>query len=236
VVQASAKSTQAGQDVNNPDMEWVNLSDFQNGDALFQTYTENNKTGVSSAFRQALLLLGHIPSDLNRATAYAILSLIEKQVYGPLRNKFDWWVNNTLLPAIGITLIQFESLSPQATNIEEMSKSLEYGVKGGAFTPNMLLKLYGTWLNTEFDPIDAEWGDKPWAGTLAQINLDTAPPDDENNGNNQGGEEDDETDEGNDDTRTLKNRIKKLEKLVSDMAARQEKDADFVSAFGQGGE
>jgi len=240
VVQATAKSTQPNQVTNNPDMEWVNLSDFQQGDSLFQGYTENNKTSVSSAFRQALLLLGHIPSDLNRATAYAILSLIEKQVYGPLRNKFDWWVNNILLPTIGIKLIRFESLSPEATNIEEMSKSIEQGVKGGAFTPNHLLEMYGDWLNRAFHPIEASWGDVPFAATLAQINLDAEPPVEEPEiEEGPGGAESEiiEDPEAGDDKskRSLMNRLNALEGQVAKLNADKTREAVIMAGFGHGG-
>lgn len=214
VVQATAKGTQPNQVVNNPDMEWINLSDFQQGDALFQGYTENNKTGVSSCFRQALLLIGHIPSDLNRATALAVMNLVEKQVYGPLRSKFDWWVNNTLLPSIGIKLLKFESLSPEATNIEEMAKAIEPGIKGGAFTPNMLLELYSVWLNREFERIDAEWGDVPFSATLSGLNLEAEPPDDEENTEKIG-----------------ESRIKDLEKNVNLLFKERLDNADLVSNF-----
>ena len=227
VVQATARASQPGQVTNNPDMEWKNLSDFQQGDALFQDYTKNNTTALSSAFRQALLLLGHIPSDLNRATAYAILSLIEKQVYGPLRAKFDWWVNNVLMSTIGLKLIKFQSLSPEATNIEEMSKSVEWGIKGGAFTPNNLLQLYGSWLNQEFPRIEAEWGDIPFAATLAQINLDTEAPPDE-------GEVAEPDNEPGASKKSLANRLTVLEDELSKLMARMREDAEFSSGFGQG--
>ncbi|MCP4569053.1 MAG: phage portal protein [FCB group bacterium] len=228
VIQATAKGSQPNQEVNNPDMEWVNLSDFQNGDALFQGYTENNKVGVSSAFRQALLLIGHIPSDLNRATAYAVLSLIEKQVYGPLRNKFDWWVNNTLLPSIGIKLIRFISLSPEATNIEEMSKALEQGIKGGAFTPNDLRAFYSKWLNVDLPRIDAPWADVPLSTTLSQLNLGAEPPSDEDGG---GDDEDDDNKPAKNEK--LASRLTELESNVSKLLKRLEKDDAFAETFGQ---
>jgi len=222
VIQASAKSSQAGQEVNNPDMEWVNLSDFQQGDALFQQYTENNKKAVSSTFRQALLLIGYIPSDLNRATALAVMSLVEKQVYGPLRRKFDWWVNNTLLPSIGVKLIKFESLSPEATNIEEMSKAIEQGIKGGAFTPNILLELYSTWLNRDFQKIEAAWGDVPFAATLAQLALDAEPPADEDEGTPPAEPQEAENTE---------ERLKQIEKLVANIEKRQQEEAEMAAGM-----
>lgn len=229
VVQATGGTKTGGRPnevVNNPTMEWVNLSDFQNGDALFANYTKDNKEAVSSSFRQALLLIGYIPSDLNRATALAILSLAEKQVYGPLRNKFDWWVNNTLLPSIGIKLITFTSLSPEATNIEEMAKAIEPGIKGGAFTPNDLRALYSQWLNQEFKKFPGEWADEPWGASTAQLDLDTAPPDDENKNDNN---ENEPQVKGEKDSN---NRLTELESQFSKLLNRLEKDAENAKIFG----
>lgn len=233
VIQATAKGSLPNQVTNNPDMEWKNLSDFQQGDALFQGYTENNKTGLSSCFRQALLLIGHIPSDLNRATAIAILGLVEKQVYGPLRAKFDWWVNNTLLPAIGIKLLKFESLSPEATNIDEMAKAIEPGIKGGAFTPNMLLELYSVWLNREFPQIEAEWGDVPFTATLAQLNLEAEPPADVDPGDTKPTSEPTEESEIKGEGVGVESRLRYLEKQLATFLKQKTDDAEFISGFGK---
>lgn len=221
VIQATSGKMRPNETSNNPTMEWKNLADFQQGDSLFQVYTENNKKALSSAFRQALLLIGQIPSDLNRATALAIMALVEQQVYGPLRRKFDWWVNNTLLPAIGIKLLKFESLSPEAQNIEQMAKAIEYGVKGGAFTPNILLELYGLWFNREFPRIDEPWGDVPFAATLSQLELGVERPGDLD-------EEDGAVTDMNDksDKRALENRLAEIEKNFADLfeSIRQERE------------
>lgn len=229
VVQAAGTGKARPNEVtNNPDMEWKNLADFQQGDALFMNYTEENKKALSSAFRQALLLIGQIPSDLNRATAMAILSLVEKQVYGPLRRKFDWWVNNTLLPAIGIKLLKFESLSPEAQNIEEMANAIEYGVKGGAFTPNILLELYGLWLNREFPKIEEPWGDAPFAATLNQIDLGVERPSDVD-GDTTG------TIGGGKDTglsrKALENRLAELEKSFADLYQKFRTESEIAAGF-----
>jgi capsid portal protein len=226
VVQATANAKRPNEVPNNPDMEWKNLADFQQGDALFQDYTENNKKALSSAFRQALLLIGQIPSDLNRATALAIMSLVDKQVYGPLRRRFDWFMNNTLLPAIGIKLLKFESLSPEAQNIEEMAKAIEYGVKGGAFTPNILLELYGLWFNREFPKIEEPWGDVPFAATLNQLDLGVERPEDVDSGGVDG--------DGGDDKgskKALQNRVDELEKSFADLFERFRSERELASGF-----
>jgi capsid portal protein len=162
-----------------PTIEWINLSDFQSGDALFQDYTENNQNGLSSSFRQPAILVGRIPTDLNRATALAALSQTEKQVYGPLRRKFDEWVNRKLFLEMGITTVKFTSLSPEATNIEEMAKAAETGIKGGAFSPNILLTLFSQWFNMEFEQIEEPWGNVPLAMTLSGVNPDGSEMDEE---------------------------------------------------------
>lgn len=226
VIQATANAKRPNEVPNNPDIEWKNLSDFQMGDSLFQGYTENNKKALSSAFRQALLLIGQIPSDLNRATALAIMSLVEKQVYGPIRRDFDWWVNNTLLPAIGVKLLRFESLSPEAQNIEEMAKAIEYGVKGGAFTPNILLELYGLWLNRQFPRIEESWGDVPFAATLNQIDLGVERPEDV--------DIDGEGVSGlnvKTDKKAFENRLSELEKNFADLFESIRRERELASGF-----
>lgn len=226
VIQATANAKGPNEVPNNPDMEWKNLTDFQMGDALFQGYTENNKKALSSAFRQALLLIGQIPGDLNRATALAIMSLVEKQVYGPLRRDFDWWVNNILLPAIGIKLLRFESLSPEAQNIEEMAKAIEYGVKGGAFTPNILLELYGLWFNREFSRIEEPWGDVPFAATLNQLDLGVDRPEDVDDGVGNLRDLRDSSDK-----RDLENRLSEIEKNFASLFESIRQEREFSSGM-----
>lgn len=172
---------------NNPDMKWVNLSEFQKGDGNFIKYSENNQAGLTSSFRQSPILTGRIPSDLNRATAWAVLFQADRQVYGPLRRAFDRWVNKVLLPSIHCYAVSFESLSPVGTDIETMSKALEVGIKGGAFTPNEIRKLFSLWLNEPFDEIDEEWANLPFALTINGVGADGNPvsPEDQDNANNE---------------------------------------------------
>lgn len=177
IMQALAKTEgRPGENnANTPEMKWVNLSEFQKGDGNFIKYTENNQGGLTSSFRQSPILVGKIPSDLNRATAWAVLSQADRQVYGPLRREFDRWVNKVLLPSIHCYAIEFESLSPVGTDIDTMSKALEIGIKGGAFTPNEIRKLFSSWLNEPFEEIVEEWANLPAMFTLSGITPEGTP-------------------------------------------------------------
>jgi len=173
ILQATAAGTgRPGDKPEVPEMKWINLSEHQKGDSTFSKYTKDNQDGLTSSFRQSPILTGRVPSDLNRATAWAVLFQADRQVYGPLRRAFDRWVNSTLLPAIGCYAVHFESLSPVGTDIETMSKALAVGIKAGAFSPNEVRLLFSTWLNEPFDPIEEEWAKIPFAMTLNQISGD----------------------------------------------------------------
>jgi capsid portal protein len=172
---AKAEGGRPGEKNVTPEMKWINLSEFQKGDGNFIKYTENNQAGLTSSFRQSPILVGKIPSDLNRATAWAVLFQADRQVYGPLRREFDRWVNKVLLPSIHCYAIEFESLSPVGTDIETMSKALEIGIKGGAFTPNEIRKLFSLWLNEPFEEIEEDWAKMPSLFTLNGITPDGTP-------------------------------------------------------------
>jgi capsid portal protein len=165
--------------VKNPDMEFVNLSDFQRGDALFREYTKMNQDGVASSFRQPPILTGRIPSDLNRATAEAALQQGDDQVYNPQRREFDAWVNDELMFEIGCELIEFESLGPFKRNAKEVTSAGEIGAKYGAFTPNELRQILAKMLGEDLEPLEADWADTPLQMTLAGISADGEQLDDE---------------------------------------------------------
>jgi len=162
----------AGSDPNNGKMkiELKPLTDAQQKDGLFMAYDERNGEKVGQSFRLPKILRGD-SRDQNRSTAEAAVDFAEIQVFGPIRQQFDWIVNKTILPAIGIHYHHFRSNGPTIRDPEGLCKMIVDTVTGNILTPGEGRELASGVFNREFEAIKAPWTTMPIGVTVAGHNA-----------------------------------------------------------------
>lgn len=177
---ADAQAQASGGSSARMKIEIVPLTDAQQKDALFQAYDERNTDKVGQAFRLPRLLRGDV-RDFNRSTAEASIDFAEIQVFGPIRQEFDWRMNKLILPELGIKYHTFHSNAPTVRDPDALSQMIERLAKANVLTPEEARALSVGVFNKELPRIDAAWTKQPVALTLAGrgVQDDLNTPDDE---------------------------------------------------------
>lgn len=98
IVEAEPAKT-SGSSPGRVSLDFKQLTDAQQQDALFQHYDERNIDKIGASFRLPRLLRGDI-RDFNRSTASAAMHLAEEQVFQPERQEFDYVINRRLLSTL----------------------------------------------------------------------------------------------------------------------------------------
>ncbi len=137
-------------------IEIVPLTGSQQSDALFLKYDERNADKVGMSFRLPRLLRGDI-RDFNRATAEAALEFAEAQVFGPLREDFDWTINRKILAELEVKFWTFASNSPTTSNPIDLAKIIADLVLASVLTPEEGRELAKSVFNRDFAKIDELW-------------------------------------------------------------------------------
>lgn len=157
-------------------IEIKQLTESQLKDALFQNYDENNISKISAQFRLPRIVRGDT-RDFNRATADAALRFAEDNVFGPLREDFDRWMNGVLLPSMGIHTIVFNSLTPVTKEPERLSKILALMVEKGILLPKEARRFAQDVFNMPLEDIKEDWVKRPLPFVLAGIQTGTGTMD-----------------------------------------------------------
>lgn len=148
-------------------IELVPLNKAQHDDGLFQKYIASSRDMVGEAMRNPRIVRGDI-DGINRATAVAALSFAEGQVYGPLREEFDWWVNNFVLYELGCSAIIYCTQSPIATDLETAA-AIEGLTKANVLVPSEGRRFVERVFNTRLPTISAPWTRQPMPLTLTEL-------------------------------------------------------------------
>lgn len=146
------------------------LMDAQQKDALFQTYDERNADKVGQSFRLPRVLRGDV-RDFNRSTAEASIDFAEIQVFGPIRQQFDWIMNKLIFPALGVKYHLFKSNAPTVRDPEQLSRMIALLASSSVLTPFEARDLAQDVFNRAFDNLHEDWTQKPLAVHLAEINV-----------------------------------------------------------------
>lgn len=142
------------------------LTEAQQKDGLFQAFEEKNADKVGQAFRLPRLLRGDV-RDFNRSTAEASVDFAEIQVFGPIRQQFDWMMNKQILPVLGARYHRFKSNAPTVRDPEALSAMIKDLVTANVLTPGEGRELAADVFNRAFDKVKAAWSDQPVGVTLA---------------------------------------------------------------------
>jgi len=158
-------SNQAIQESNkNPRIELKPL--MQRDEAMFMAYDSNNEDKVRKQFRNPPFLLG-ATEKINRATAEVARTYAEEQVYQPLREEFDYTINETVIIDLGANYHLFKTNAPTMNNPELLSKMINEAIKAGVLVPEEGRELYEGVFNREFLNIQDYWVKQPMPLTVA---------------------------------------------------------------------
>lgn len=156
------------------------LTQSQQSDALFQGYEEHNTDKLGQAFRLPRLLRGDV-RDFNRSTAEASVDFAEIQVFGPIRQQFDWIVNKVLFAALDVKYHTFKSNAPTVRDPEALATMIKDLTLASILTPGEGRELAQGVFNREFEKIKAAWTAQPISlslvGKSVEDNLDTVDED-----------------------------------------------------------
>ncbi len=168
IIEAESAATNDGTGANNGKMkiELKPLTGAQQQDALFQAYDERNADKVGQTFRLPRLLRGDV-RDFNRSTAEASVDFAEIQVFGPIRQQFDWLMNSSILPELNIQYHAFKSNAPTVRDPEALANMIALLADKSVITPEEARALARGVFNEPLPRIDAEWTKQPIAITLA---------------------------------------------------------------------
>jgi capsid portal protein len=130
-------------------------------DALFQNYEQACASTLRTQFRIAKLVIG-LGEDINRATADAVLHFLEDQVFGPIRNEFDEFMNRLLLD-MGILYWKFQSNSPISRSPKDAADITKVLGEVGANSINEIRRLTGDIVNQNYPRLNSAYADMPTA-------------------------------------------------------------------------
>jgi PBSX family phage portal protein len=151
------------------------LTSAQHSDALFQEYDARNIEKVGNAFRLPRILRGD-SREVNRATAEAAIAFAEIQVFSPLREQFDFWMNRQILSRMGIRYWRFRSNAPSLRDPAALAGVVRDLVNAAVLTPAEGRELAEGIFNREFRVIDADWTRQPLSLTLAGLGAEMGEP------------------------------------------------------------
>lgn len=163
---AASSTDNTGPNNGRMKVELKPLTDAQQKDGLFQNYDERNADKVGQMFRLPRLLRGDV-RDFNRSTAEASVDFAEVQVFGPIREQFDWAVNALIMPACGFHLHKFHSNAPTIRDPEQLADNITKLVTASVLTPEEARALCRGVFNEDLKRIKAPWTQMPIALSLA---------------------------------------------------------------------
>lgn len=138
-----------------------NLTDTNNGDALFQTYSNNNRLKIRDSFRIPPIYTG-ASTDYNKATSDTARQLAEEQIFMPERAAIASTFNTIVSNEQGFKYCEIYFKGPNISDIEKLAKALEPFITAGTVTPNMLIDALSSVLGKDIEPLPDEIGNKPF--------------------------------------------------------------------------
>jgi len=143
------------------------LSDRQH-EGLFSKYIEAGSEKIRQSLRLPPIYIGHA-AEYNRASAFASMQTAEQQVFIPERLSWDMFMNDVVLAGHGFTYWKVSSVQPAYNDPQETAQMLTVLGREGALTPNICIQLSNRYLNTDIESVHKDWGDMPFAVTLAAL-------------------------------------------------------------------
>lgn len=158
----STDNTLEFENTTQPEIEVKDLAAILQQDELFQSYLDNGRKKVQSAFLLPDLYVGYT-TDFNRATAQTAQEVTEKQVFQPERKSLAWTINNKLLSEFGFRYVEAYFLEPDISNPDDLVKILQICNTAGGLTPNKAKQIALEALGEVAEDYEGDWGNVPLA-------------------------------------------------------------------------
>lgn len=143
-----------------PTIEVKDLANILQKDELFQSYLDNNRRKVQSAFQLPDLYTGYT-TDFNRATAQTAQEVTEEQVFQPERKSLAWAINNRLLNGYQFKYVEAYFLEPDISNPDDLYKLLTVCNNAGGLTPNRAKQIIYEAYGEVSEDYEGDWGNVP---------------------------------------------------------------------------
>ncbi|MFH1571078.1 MAG: hypothetical protein ABIL09_24000 [Gemmatimonadota bacterium] len=136
-------------------------------DGLFVEFDEQGRKKVRSAFRLSTQSVG-LSEDDSFASAQASMQMEDAAVVRPERDRWDALINSTVLVSLRAKWWRYQTKGRILVSPEDFVAALEAADKAGALTPNLVRRMLSRLLGEELDPVQDEWGDRPFSITLEE--------------------------------------------------------------------
>lgn len=179
IVIVEAESQFEGTESATPKISLERLSSEQMRDQLFQEYSQNNADKIRQAFRLPPIFIGRA-EDYTRATAESSRRLADEQIFSPERDEFDIFMNQRILPELGVLYHSFVSNSPNVTDDEDLINIMGVAERSGGMTPRLARSIISDILGVDehtLPPLDASIKpDVPFTIQVAEAVKNEAEP------------------------------------------------------------
>ena len=136
-------------------------------------YMQGAVRGILGSFRYPRVAIGQ-DEGINHATAKYLMRMVESQVHDPEREWFYGILNNAILPGLGLSLVEMQSIPRRTKDLEELStvvKNLQDVSK-----PEELRSMLRDALGGVYGDVDDKWVDVPLRVLMAMAqNKDSTP-------------------------------------------------------------
>lgn len=156
-VQQAMEGGSGGQAV--PKLDVVKLNDLILKDALFKDYMKSTELDVLGTRRLPGIVVG-ASHDYTRATADAAMRAAQQQVFGPEASTTEWWINNRLLPDLGVRYWDFRVRMTTISDESIVGAVVQALTEAGGITPRMARDLAERFLGAKGGP-GQPWDDVP---------------------------------------------------------------------------
>lgn len=157
-----------GEEDNTVKIDIKPLTKEQHKDALFQKYSDNNHDKIRRVWRLPPIFVGRT-QDYTRATSESSRRVADEQIFAPLRNEFDEWINRILFPEMGVVYHKYKSNTPNTTDNVELVNILARAEKTGGMTPRIARLMLQDIFGQELPPLPDDFpANVPFSLTMAE--------------------------------------------------------------------
>jgi capsid portal protein len=144
-----------------PTITFKDLRSAIDSEGSFLQYDKNNSDRVGTQFRISDIVRGSTNTTANRATADAAIAQADAQVFTPLRNEFDWFISEQILPALGLNFIKFVSRGHTSSDTQVIGTLILDAVAKNVLRPNEARELLEPIFRRSFAQVTENWGNYP---------------------------------------------------------------------------
>lgn len=171
--QALADQGAMGGSEGQPKMTITNTRQALVDEGLGLGYMKGAVSGILGAFRYPKVAIGQ-EEGIEPKTAKYMMSMVESQVHDPERAWFYRTLNSAVIPGLGLSLVEMESVPRRTRDLEELStvvKNLQDVSK-----PEELRSLLRDALGGVYGDVDDDWVEVPLRVIMAMAqNKDASP-------------------------------------------------------------